>query len=344
MSEVVVAGHLCLDVIPRILTDAELKPGTLVEVGAAQLATGGCVPNVGRALHRLGVSVSLLGKLGDDPFGRIVSEILSAESPSLTHGLIVATGGVTSYSIVLNPPARDRTFLHMPGENDTFSAADVPSSALQGAKVLHLGYPPLMARMYADEGAELEALLVKARNAGVVVSLDLSLPDPSSPSGRTHWKRILERVLPYVDLFLPSDSELAFMLGLPLESADAMARRCLEMGAGVVVVKCGERGLLAMSADQDRIARIPGIPDPASWSSRSARHPCFRVDAVGTTGAGDCTIAGFLMGWVRGFTLEACLEAACAVGACCVEASDAASGVRPWPETKARLEAGWSKR
>lgn len=339
MSEVVVAGHICLDVIPQILTDAELKPGTLVEVGAAQLATGGCVPNVGRALHRLGVSVRLLGKLGDDPFGRIVSELLSAESPSLIDGLIVATGGVTSYSIVLNPPGRDRTFLHMPGENDTFSPADVPPSALQGAKVLHFGYPPLMARMYANEGAELETLLVKARDAGVAVSLDLSLPDPSSPSGRAPWKRILERALPYVDLFFPSESELAFMLG-PGEKI----RECLDMGVGVVVVKRGEGGLLAGTASLERIASIPGLSDPAQWAGRSAAHPCFEVEAVGTTGAGDATIGGFLMGFVRGFSLEQCLEAGCAVGACCVEASDAASGVRPWHETKARLEAGWSKR
>lgn len=336
MAEVVVAGHICLDVIPRFRSDAELLPGALIEVGAAHLATGGCVPNVGRALHRLGVSVSLLGKLGDDPFGRVVSELLGAESPALVEGLVVSKGGATSYSIVINPPGRDRTFLHMPGENDTFSAADVPSGALQGAKVLHFGYPPLMARMYADEGAELESLLAKARSAGVAVSLDLSLPDPSSPSGRAPWKRILQRVLPYVDLFFPSEPELAAMLG----PGDRL-RECLDMGAGVVVVKRGERGLLAGTASAERMASIPGLSDPASWPGRSAAHPCFEVVAVGTTGAGDATIAGFLMGFARGFSLERCLEAGCAVGACCVEASDAASGVRPWPDTEARIAAGW---
>ena len=204
---------------------------------------------------------------------------------------------------------------------------------------MHLGYPPLMARMYADEGAELETLLVNARNAGVAVSLDLSLPDPSSPSGRAPWKRILQRVLPYVDLFFPSEPELAAMLG-PGERI----RECLDMGAGVVVVKRGERGLLAGTASAERMAFIPGIAGPASWAGQSLAHPCFRVEAVGTTGAGDSTIAGFLMGFVRGFSLKRCLEAGCAVGACCVEASDAASGVRPWPETEARIAAGWDKR
>ncbi|MCB8932924.1 MAG: carbohydrate kinase family protein [Chthonomonadaceae bacterium] len=339
MAEIVVAGHICLDVIPHFLRDAELRPGALIEVGAADLATGGCVPNVGRALHRLGVSVDLVGKIGDDPFGRVVAELLAAESPSLTRGLAATAGGVTSYSIVISPPGQDRTFLHMPGENDTFSASDLDDAHLEGAKVLHFGYPPLMARMYADEGGELESLLAKARRAGAAVSLDMSLPDPASPSGKAPWGRILERVLPLVDLFFPSDGELAFMLGRPAEEC---AERCLEMGAGIVVVKRGTRGLAAWTAGEDRLSTIPGLSNAASWANRTAEHPCFSVEAVGTTGAGDATIAGFLMGWVRGFGLEACLEAGCAVGACSVESRDAASGVRPWAETRARIDGGWN--
>ncbi len=322
MAEIVVAGHICLDIIPKFLSDAEIAPGRLIEVGAADLSTGGAVANVGRSLHRLGVEVSLVGKIGDDPFGRIVAELLAQEDASLTQGLVVSKGGTTSYSVVINPPGRDRTFLHMPGENDTFTSADLHPHALQGARVLHFGYPPLMARMFADEGAELETLVRQARAAGVAVSLDLSLPDPSSPSGQAPWRRILKRVLPHVNLFFPSDTELAFMLGLPVDDTEEMIRQCLGMGAGMVVVKCGERGLV----------------------SASGRQPCFDVEVVGTTGSGDATIAGFLMGYVRGFPLAKCLEAGCAVGASCVEAADAVSGVRPWPETQARLDRGWATR
>jgi hypothetical protein len=59
--------------------------------------------------------------------------------------------------------------------------------------------------------------------------------------------------------------------------------------------------------------------------------------------SGDAIIAGFLMGSLRGMMPVATLSAACAVGACSVEAADALSGIRSWPETMERIAAGWSR-
>ena len=53
---VVVAGHICLDIIPVLAEEPDLRPGSLVEIGPAALSAGGPVGNVGLALHRLGVS------------------------------------------------------------------------------------------------------------------------------------------------------------------------------------------------------------------------------------------------------------------------------------------------
>ena len=69
--------------------------------------------------------------------------------------------------------------------------------------------------------------------------------------------------------------------------------------------------------------------------------PCFAVDVVGTTGAGDATIAGFLAGFVHGMSPTLSLKTACAIGACSVEAVDAISGIRSWPQTAGRLANGW---
>jgi sugar/nucleoside kinase (ribokinase family) len=62
ISDVVVAGHICLDMIPdmgsdQVSTSLEeiLTPGKLVSVGPAKTATGGAVANTGLALHRLGL-------------------------------------------------------------------------------------------------------------------------------------------------------------------------------------------------------------------------------------------------------------------------------------------------
>src|SRR5439155_2685197 len=71
--------------------------------------------------------------------------------------------------------------------------------------------------------------------------------------------------------------------------------------------------------------------------------PCFATHVVGTTGSCDATIAGFLLGLLRGMTPEATLSAACAIGACNVEAADALSGIRSWPETMERIATGWPR-
>jgi hypothetical protein len=68
------------------------------------------------------------------------------------------------------------------------------------------------------------------------------------------------------------------------------------------------------------------------------------VEAVGTTGSGDCTIAGFLAAVVRKASPADCLTAAVATGACSVEQADATSGVQGWPQCLHRIAAGWDQR
>ena len=109
------------------------------------------------------------------------------------------------------------------------------------------------------------------------------------------------------------------------------------------MIKRGANGIVGEVAGHPRLRTIPGLVAPETWANRQFRRPCYPVTVVGTTGAGDATIAGFLMGFVKGFDLEGCLEAACAVGACCVEAADATSGIRPWEETNQRIVSGWHR-
>ena len=87
---IVVAGHLCLDIIPDLsgspsgatLADI-LRPGQPVNVGPATLSTGGAVSNTGLALHRLGVPVRLMGKVGNDLFGQAIHALVTQLSPAL---------------------------------------------------------------------------------------------------------------------------------------------------------------------------------------------------------------------------------------------------------------------
>ena len=73
------------------------------------------------------------------------------------------------------------------------------------------------------------------------------------------------------------------------------------------------------------------------WQNRELLTPCLEVDVVGTTGAGDCTIAGFLAGLLHGLCPEETLRAGVGVGACSVQSADATSGVPSWNDLQERL-------
>ncbi len=364
--DIIVAGHICLDLIPTFESAAStvqelFVPGSLVKIGPAVTSTGGTVSNTGLALHRLGVATGLMGKVGDDVLGEAILTLLRGHSDHLADGMIVAAGEPTSYTVVISPPGIDRMFLHCPGANDTYCATDVDLARLAGAKLLHFGYPPLMARMYADEGAELAALLAAVKGEGLAVSLDLARPDPTTPAGQADWRPILANALPHVDIFLPSIDEILFMLHR--ERFDAMeatgdffahvdsdllamvADELLDMGAAVVVLKLGDRGLyMKTTADTARLAAT-NLESLAGkdWPGRELYAPCFQADVVGTTGSGDCTIAGVLTGLVKGFAPADTLQAGLAVGACSVESADATGGVPTWDTIQARLDADWNR-
>lgn len=351
---VAVAGHICLDIIPSfrggaVRLEDVLVPGKLVNVGGAVIATGGAVSNTGQALHRLGVPVRLIGKVGDDPFGQIVVERLRQQCPELGDAMTVSPGEPTSYTVVVSPPGVDRLFLHCPGTNDTFGPDDVDDSFV-GDGLFHFGYPPLMRRMYEREGAALTDLLRGAQKRGAITSLDMALPDPESDAGRADWPTILANALPHVDVFLPSLDETLYMLGPETAAPANLAQTCrevagrlLDLGVPIVVLKLGEDGLYLRSAKGPRLDAIcerTGA-NSADWRDREEYAPCFAANVVGTNGAGDATIAGFLAALTNGCLPRECCRFATAVGACSVEALDSYSGVRTWEETMTRLEDGW---
>ncbi len=368
--QVIVAGHICLDIIPA-LDDVEggleaiLVPGKLTNIGPALTATGGAVSNTGLALHRLSIPTRLMGKIGDDRFGSAVLEILADRDPALTDSMIVTPGEHTSYTIVISPPGIDRAFLHCPGANDTFSADDIDYDRLAGAKLFHFGYPPIMRRMFIDGGSELEKLLFGVKQKGLTVSLDMAKPDPASEAGQADWPALLERVLPCVDVFCPSIDEILFMLDrerfehLSQQSLDAdimpfvngdllgeISQRLIDLGAAIVVLKLGSAGLYARTTtDRSRLAEAgtarPGDID--AWAGREMLVPCFKVEVAGTTGSGDCAIAGFLAGLLHSQGLEETITTAVGVGACNVERPDAISGVRPWEQVQQRINSGWER-
>lgn len=367
--DAVVTGHICVDIFPDLSTIPEgqwetlFRPGRLIKTGPLAFSTGGAVSNTGLALHKLGVRTRLVGKIGDDLLGQVVRRVVEAHGGHLADRLVVDGAVDTSYTIIVNPPGVDRIFLHCPGANDAFGADDVRYDVVAQARLFHFGYPSLMRQMFEDDGAQLVELFRRVQGLGVTTSLDMSFPDPTSPAGRADWTTICRAVMPYVDVFLPNVEETLYMLrremygGLSRAAGgdllsqitpnllSDLSAEVLAMGAKVVGFKLGHRGLYVHTAGRSVMEALGAArpADPASWADKELWAPCFQVNVVGTTGAGDATVAGFLCALLRGTSLEEAVTMAVAVGACNVEAADALSGIRSWEETLRRVESGWAR-
>ncbi len=366
-GKIIAAGHLCLDITPVFPENARsrrvsdlLEPGKLIHTKEATVHTGGSVANTGLALKVLGADVQLMGKVGDDAFGEMVRRIAKKHGAG---GLIVDPSVSTSYTIVIAIPGIDRIFLHNPGANDTFCNEDIPEEALDDAVLFHFGYPPLMKKMYENDGEELIKMYRRMKEKGLATSLDFAAVDPNSDAGKTDWKKLLRGVLPYVDFFVPSFEEMCFILdrdkydklmasggnmtaNLDLET-DAMplCEELLSMGCRAVLIKCGESGMIYRTSSREAWEK-PGsrLPlDIDAWADRSGIQPIFRVSNVASgTGAGDTSIAAYLLSVMRGRTPDKCAEIAAAEGACCVTAFDALSGLKQLDELEKLLCAGKS--
>lgn len=366
----VVAGHICLDITPAIPEQASTKvqdilvPGRLINVGDADIHTGGAVANTGLAMKLLGVDVTLAGKIGEDSFGDMVTSI--TEKYGASDGLIKSPGDSTSYSIVLALPGADRIFLHNPGANDTFCADDLPMDAIKEAALFHFGYPPIMKRMYENDGDEFVKIMRLVKETGTSTSLDLAAVDAGTDAGRADWGMILKRTLPYVDIFVPSIEELMFMLDRKKyemigersagrdftdsvdikDDLEPLGRMCLDMGAGIVLIKCGASGMYYCTADKASIDKAAGKLElkPDEWADKSGFERSFVPDKIlSGTGAGDTSVAAFLTGMINGYSLQKCVTYAAATGACCVSAYDALGGLKSFEEIDAKINAGWKR-
>ena len=356
--DVIAAGHICLDIIPEFIsgekrTTKELfVPGKLINIDRASLSTGGSVPNTGIALARLGIGTALMGKVGTDPFGKMIGDIVAAEG--VDSSILISDADSTSYSIIFPIPGHDRIIFHNTGANDTFNAGDPDYSAIRDVKLFHFGYPPLMKRMYEKEGDELESLLKKVKETGATTSLDMSLPDPKSPAGMVDWQVILSKVLKYVDIFVPSIEEIMYMVApeayqelhnddvdtdpldnLSIDKLPALGEWLIGMGVGIVVLKCGSKGFYIKTANKERLTEMgrakPG--DISEWANREVHCECYSVEPVrSAAGSGDNSIAGFLAAFLHGSTVEDSIKIACVVGAQNVLVYDTISGVKDWEE------------
>ena len=370
-KKVIVAGHSCLDLTPifppgtkEVANPGELlAPGKLVQMEGVAINGGGAVSNTGIAMKLLGADVSLLTKTGTDTFGKVLKDIYAGFG--VADSVISVEGERTSYTTVIAMPGIDRILLHDPGCNNTFSLEDVKRADLTGVSLFHFGYPPIMERMYLNDGAELVEMLKYVKSQGVAVSMDMAMVDPASKAGQADWLKILTEALPHVDFFVPSVEEICFMLDRPRyeewskraaggelvnilrkEDIAPLAEKCMELGTRVLLLKCGAPGLYYKTGSvvmMEKLHELTGI-NASDWTDREGFENSYLPEKVlSGTGAGDTTIAAFLTAMLEGYSFERCIQLAAAEGASCVEAYGALEGIRSLEELERRIDNGWTK-
>jgi len=368
--EIVAAGHTCLDLIPAFTIEGEvdkltdvLIPGKMINMGQCVVVGGGPVTNAGVSIRRLGVKTELIGKIGNDDFGK---EILSwyEEHEGHFEGIQVADGESTSYTIAICIPGIDRFYLHHCGANDTFGYEDMNFGLVRRSKLMLFGYPPWMKKLYENTGAELTKILKKTKELGTTTALDLSLPDVDSLAGQVDWKAILKDWVPLSDIMVPSAEEIFYFLykekflekkanlgakegvldHMTVQEISTLGNDLIEMGAAIAMVKCGHRGLYVRTANQDRLEKLgaAGCPDLENWANRELWSPVYEEEKfVGALGSGDSAIAGFLSAFVWNHTIESCLRYANAAGSMNVTVPDGLTWNKGFDDLTKRIESGW---
>ena len=260
---VVVVGDLLHDMLAKVDGDVRLGVDTFTPIRAAG---GGSGANAAAWLAASGVETHLVGRVGDDVFGRFLEEDLRgvgvrthlARDPSL------ATGKV----FVLVDGAGERTMITDRCAAERLGPEDIPTSLLSGGHLHLVGYT--FSGGSRRETA-FEALRL-AREAGMTVSVDpsaLPMLEDIGPDRFLAWTR-------GADLCFPNLQEGSLLAGA--EDPDQIAVDLLGHYPAVI---------LKLGAEGARYADTKG---------RRARIPATLTQANDTTGAGDALCAGFLAG------------------------------------------------
>ncbi|HJD20747.1 MAG TPA: carbohydrate kinase [Candidatus Gemmiger faecigallinarum] len=257
MKDVVALGELLIDFAP-VSTDAAGYPTV-----AAQ--PGGAPGNFLAALQAYGCTTALIGKVGADSFGRLLTRTL-AEKGIETRGVVADPKVFTTLAFVTLDATGNRefSFARKPGADTCLTAGEVDLSLIEEAKVFHFGTLSL-----TDEPARTatQKAVACARANGKLVSFDPNLRKPLWPDDNAA-KTQIEWGLRQADIVKISDEEIDFLWGLsPEEGAQKLLS---EYGVQLVYATLGPKG--CHFANQNGCGEVES---PAG------------IHVVDTTGAGD---------------------------------------------------------
>lgn len=306
-ARIAVVGSCNVDLVfgaPRRPQGGETLIGT-----SFAIFPGGKGANQAIAAARAGGQVTLVGRVGTDPFGQTVRDALEGDGVSLEHLAVDAQHGTGVAGIVVEPDGTN-CIVVVPQANRRLSPADVERAApvLAAADILLL-------QLETPVTTSLVAARI-AKGAGALVLLN---PAPAAD--------VPEELMSLVDVLTPNETEAQQLSGVPAatdEGAARAAQALVDRGVGAVLLTLGERGALLVDSSL------------ADSSGEQRIHP-FPVHAVDTTAAGDAFCAALAVALGEGRTLIEAARFASAAGALAVTVAGAAPSLPRRPAIEALL-------
>lgn len=258
-SKIAVVGSNMMDLVTYV-TRMPL-PGETLEAPSFEMGHGGKGANQAIAVARLGSSVAMVSKVGDDDFAEATLRNFAANGVDATH--VTRAEGVSSgVAPICVDASGENSILIVKGANDRLLPADVDAAAgvLGGCDLILMQMEVPVATVYHT--------IAWAKANGIRTVLN-----PAPAAADLDIAGIAD-----VSFLVPNETELAILSGLQVTSedeAETAARSLIDKGIGTVIVTMGGRGALLVEAGGTR--RIAPVS----------------VTPVDTTGAGDAFIGAF---------------------------------------------------
>lgn len=257
MTDVVALGELLIDFTTKT-ADADGYPTMVAH-------PGGAPANFLAALTKFGAKTALMGKVGNDTFGKLLLGTLEKAGIS-TQGMVMDDKVFTTLAFVTLDASGDRefSFARKPGADTQIQFEELDLSLIDGCKVFHFGTLSLTGE--PARTATYQAVAY-AKKQGKLITYDPNLRKPLWGSLEEAKKQILWG-LNYADVMKISDEEVEFLFGLdPVKGA---AHILENYGVRLVFVTCGPNG--CYFSNGKAMGHVPGLSG---------------LQVVDTTGAGD---------------------------------------------------------
>lgn len=271
--------------------------GELIATTGMALTLGGCAANVGVNLSKLDINAEILGKIGDDDFGEIILRKLKKTGTNINK-IIKQKNSHTSQTLIINIKGQDRRFIHMIGANEDFTDNDLQKKDIEGCRIIYLGGYLLMNKLTPDHVANIFQMAQKNGSKTVL--------DVVTPGFGNHLEK-LTPILPYVDVFLPNDTEAKLISGI--ENPVKQAEFFKSLGVKTSIITMGNQGTIMLN------------------NQGCYRAGIFNIDYHDGSGSGDAFTAGFISGLLDNKSEIECIEIGSALGASCVRTQGTTEGV-----------------